>query len=151
MSITQGILVNGKPFKEGRVILSASTIRSNFPRMDNSTLAIINIHLDNLPVDKDPIPIINLYLRAYFPSDKTDDPRKLIYLDVPFGIDPEDINSIDAHQKKLDEIVESLMQYAYLYSILTISLILTTISGSELPASWSLSKRTPVLITEIYI
>jgi hypothetical protein len=106
---TQGLIMLGLPFPEthGYATLGPLALRGRYPRMDTSPLAIINIRLTSVPSLSDPAPLVHQYLEIYFEQH----PEALFYHLQGFEITPEDSNSVESHQTKLDDAVGAIERH----------------------------------------
>jgi hypothetical protein len=113
--IFQGLLMLGLPFPDthGFATLHAPALRGHFPRMDNTSLGIINIRLKTVNTRSDPAVLVHKYLEIYF----HENPEALVYRLLDFEITPEDPESLESHQTRLDNAVVAMERCAVTLSL----------------------------------
>jgi hypothetical protein len=79
-------------------------MRGIFPRLNNSSLAIISIWLKSINKDRDPSSLVHRYLKPYFPGDN----GSLKLVNMSFSIQPKDPSSLEQHQKALNGVAKKL-------------------------------------------
>jgi hypothetical protein len=77
--------------------------------MDTSPLGIIAIRLKAINAETDPSDLVYRYLRAAF----TARPEVLLYCVREFDIKPRDPNTLEFHQRELDDIVARMERFAH--------------------------------------
>jgi hypothetical protein len=120
----QGLIQLGMPFPEtnGFATLGPLALRGRYPRMDSSSLAIVNIRLTGVPSLSDPAALVHQYLAIYF----DENPEALFYHLHEFEITPEDPNTLESHQTKLDNAVRAIERRVGHHSFQLFGLITST-------------------------